>query len=232
MFVIIVCGCEPLLAASRHRKVISAELHHTLLSNLMTPALELIAKAVLTESDVQFLDGHRHGRINISTDRPRYPKRLSRERRRCQYVHAEVIKPALALLSDPAFATANDEFMTAHKHYRDGHYKDCIVAAQRAFESTLKAICTARNWSYAPGDRATELVTAVRKQGLFPDFLGKAMDTYIAMLKTGLPGVRNNAGGHGDEPNAPVVPGYLAAYALHLTAANIVLVVEAFCALR
>jgi hypothetical protein len=43
-----------------------------------------------------------------------------------------------------------------------------------------------------------------------------------------LPGVRNHAGGHGEEPAAPPVPDYIAGYALHLSAANIVMAVAAF----
>ncbi len=145
-----------------------------------------------------------------------------------QYVHAEVIKPTLALLAAEPFLNANEDFMTAHKHYRAGEHKDCVVAAQRAFESTLKAICSTKGWTFAKGDRAGELITAVRSHGLFPTYLDRAFDTYVAMLKTGLPDVRNSAGGHGDEPNATPVPSYIAAYALHLTAANIVLAVRAF----
>jgi hypothetical protein len=144
-----------------------------------------------------------------------------------QYIHSEVVQPALALLSGP-FAAANDEFLTAHRHYREGNYKDCIVAIGRAFETTLKTICRARGWTFNAGDRASELVTVARNGGLFPSYLDRGFDTYVALLKTGLPGVRNSAGGHGDEPNAPPVPGYIAAHALHLTAANIVLLVEAF----
>ena len=145
-----------------------------------------------------------------------------------EFVHAEIVKPALALLSDERFAAANKEFLTAHRHYREGHHKDCVVAANRAFETTLKTICQQRGWPYNPGDRANELVTLVRNQGLFPPYLNKGLDTYVALLKTGLPGVRNSAGGHGDEPAAAPVPPYIAAHALHLTAANIVLLVEAF----
>jgi hypothetical protein len=148
-----------------------------------------------------------------------------------QYVHAEVIKPALALLGGGQFQVANKDFLTAHKHHRERDYKDCVVACQRAFESTLKAICTARGWSFQKGDRAAELVTIVRNNGLFPAYLDKGFDTYVALLKTGLPGVRNNAGGHGDEPSALPVPAYIAAHALHLSAANIVMAVEAFKAL-
>jgi hypothetical protein len=47
------------------------------------------------------------------------------------------------------------------------------------------------------------------------------------MLKTGLPGVRNNAGGHGEAPDAPAVPPYIASYALHMTATNILMVMDA-----
>jgi hypothetical protein len=145
-----------------------------------------------------------------------------------EFVHSEVVQPAIALLSEDVFAAANGEFLTAHRHYREGSYKDCIVAANRGFETTLKTICRERGWPFNPGDRASELVTVVRNQGLFPPYLGRGLDTYVALLKTGLPGVRNSAGGHGDDPVSPPVPDYIAAYALHLTAANIVLLVEAF----
>jgi hypothetical protein len=59
-----------------------------------------------------------------------------------QFVHSEVVKPAIDYLtSDAAFDAANKDFMLAHEHYRDGRNKDAVVAANRAFESTLKAIC-------------------------------------------------------------------------------------------
>jgi hypothetical protein len=48
------------------------------------------------------------------------------------------------------------------------------------------------------------------------------------MLKTGLPGVRNPTGGHGQAPKAQPVPEYVAAFALHMTATNIVFAVEAY----
>ena len=144
-----------------------------------------------------------------------------------QFVHAEVVKPTLQLLLEPGFEKANEDFMTAHRHLRENKPKDAIVAANRAFEATLKAICKARGWTYPNGARASDLVTVVRKAGLFPGHLGAGLDTYISMLKTGLPNVRNNAGAHGDAPDAPAVQDHLATYAIHLTAANILLVVKA-----
>ena len=51
-----------------------------------------------------------------------------------QYVHAEIVRPALQLLSQKGFEKAEEEFMTAHRHYRGGEYKDAVVAANRAYE--------------------------------------------------------------------------------------------------
>ena len=144
-----------------------------------------------------------------------------------QYIHSEMVKPVLQLLSVRGFEKASEDFLTAHRHYRAGEAQDAVVAANRAFESALKAICKARKWSYPEGARTKELVTAARNNGLFPEYLDDGLNTYVALLKTGLPGVRNNAGGHGSAPNAPSVPSYMAAYAIHLTAANIVLVISA-----
>lgn len=147
------------------------------------------------------------------------------------YVHAEVTKPALALIQNSEFSAANEEFLGAHRHYRNGEIKDCVVACQRAFESTLKTICALKKWNFDKGDRLPELLKIVRLKGLFPDYLDHGFDTYIAMLKTGLPGVRNQAGGHGQGPKSLPVPDYIAAYALHMTATNIVLAIDAYNAL-
>lgn len=58
-----------------------------------------------------------------------------------QLLHSEVVKPALVLLADHRFEGAQDEFLSAHAHYRAGEYEDAIVDANRAFESTMKTIC-------------------------------------------------------------------------------------------
>jgi hypothetical protein len=57
-----------------------------------------------------------------------------------QYVHAEVVKETLRLVSEPGFEEANAEFMTAHRHLREGNLRDCNTAALRATENILKVI--------------------------------------------------------------------------------------------
>jgi hypothetical protein len=60
----------------------------------------------------------------------------------------------------------------------------------------------------------------------------KAFSAYAAMLKTGLPGVRNVAGGHGDGLAAKAVTSNVARYAINLTASNLVLLGDSYAALK
>jgi hypothetical protein len=144
-----------------------------------------------------------------------------------QLLHSEVVKPALLLLSDPRFAGAQEEFLSAHAHYRAGEHEDAIVDANRAFESTMKAICEIKAWTYDHRAPAGDLIKIIRGNGLLPNYLDKSFDQLIATLKSGLPKVRNQAGGHGQGTTPRQTPGYVAAYALHLAAANVVLLMEA-----
>lgn len=145
-----------------------------------------------------------------------------------QLIHAEVVTPALQLLSDDRFKGPQQEFLAAHTHYRAGEHKDALVDALSAFESTMKTICDLKKWPYQKGARASDLVKAIRSNGLLPDYLDNSFDQLIATLQSGLPKVRNEEGGHGQGANPRETPGYVAAYALHLAAAKIVLLVEAF----
>jgi hypothetical protein len=62
--------------------------------------------------------------------------------------YVEAIEPALRLLGDVAFTSANTEFLTALADYRSGDYEDCVAKCGSAFESTMKLICEERGWPY------------------------------------------------------------------------------------
>jgi AbiJ N-terminal domain 4 len=87
-----------------------------------------------------------------------------------ELLHQEVTLPALKLLSDQRFAGADQEFRAAHDHLKTGEYKDCAVDALNALESTMKAICDAKDWKYDKSARASDLVKVLRREGLFPEF--------------------------------------------------------------
>jgi HEPN domain-containing protein len=147
-----------------------------------------------------------------------------------EYLHQQVTIPALQLLSDPRFKGADEEFRAAHDHYKAGEYRDCAVDALNALESTMKAICDAKGWKYEKGARASDLLKVLRGNGLFPDFADQSFEQLVATLKSGLPAVRNQTGGHGQGAQPVDVPEYVATYALNLAAAKIRLLYEAFAA--
>jgi hypothetical protein len=145
-----------------------------------------------------------------------------------QYMHAEAVKPALALLNEPGFSGPQDEFMRAHKHYRDGKYKESINEALKAFESTMKTICGQRKWAYNENkDTAKALLEIVLREELVPSYLQNAFSGLRAVLEGAVPTARNRTSGHGQGPAPTEVPDYFAAYVLHMTASNIVYLVEA-----
>lgn len=144
-----------------------------------------------------------------------------------QFIHAEVVKAALSVLRDTRFKGAEDEFLEAHSHFRIGKNKDAVTGANRAFESTMKAICDIKGWPYDPKARGSDLIKVLRANKLFPDYLDGSFDQLVATLASGLPQVRNNAGGHGQGAAPRATPDFVAAYALHLAATNIVFLAEA-----
>ncbi len=142
-------------------------------------------------------------------------------------MHAEAVVAALTLLSKPGFEGPQREFLGAHEHYRAGRYKEATTEAAKAFESTMKAICELKGWSYQPGARASDLLKVLRANRLWPDYLDASFDQLVATLSSGLPRVRNEDAAHGQGGVPRAVPGYVAAYALHLADSKMVLMAEA-----
>jgi hypothetical protein len=130
-------------------------------------------------------------------------------------------------LSAPEYEGARDEFLSAHRHYRNGDHEEAITEAAKSFESTMKAICDRKGWAYVKGARASDLLKVLRARSLWPDYLDGSFDQLIATLNSGLPQVRNDIGAHGQGTTKRETPAYVAAYALHLAAAKIVLMAEA-----
>lgn len=149
-----------------------------------------------------------------------------------QLIHEEIVRPALSMLSDPMYEGANAEFLSAHAHYRTGKYKECLNDCLKAFESTMKAICTQRGWEFNVGDAANQLINIVFKQELIPVFMQSHFTALRSTLVAGVPTVRNRLSGHGQGVEEVRVPESVAAYALHLTASNVLLLTRANAEMR
>lgn len=144
-----------------------------------------------------------------------------------QFIHSEVVKPALIMLSDPIYKGANEEFLKAHEHYRKGRYKECLNDCLKAFESCMKIICGKRGWPYNEKDTANRLIETVFKHALIDSSMTCHFTALISTLKSGVPTVRNDQSAHGQGSEDIIVPEYIASYILHLTASNILLLVNA-----
>jgi AbiJ N-terminal domain 4 len=144
-----------------------------------------------------------------------------------KFIHSEVVKPALRVLADDIYKGANDEFLKAHEHYRHGRYKECLNECLKSFESTMKAICTKRSWTYSDKDTAKKLIDICLQEKLIPDYLQSQFTSLRSSLESGIPTLRNRTSGHGQGSEISEVPSYLASYLLHLTATTILLLTDA-----
>jgi len=141
-------------------------------------------------------------------------------------MHAEITKPAIALLWNQKYQGANEEFLKAHEHYRHGRNKECLADCLKAFESTLKIICTEKNWPFQPTDTAKTLIQVCFTNGLIPPFMQNQFTSLKSLLESGIPTLRNKLGGHGQGQIPQQVSNEITRYGLNLTGANIIFLVE------
>jgi hypothetical protein len=92
----------------------------------------------------------------------------------------------------------------------------------------MKTICDKKSWSYPPTATAKDLIGIILDHGLIPTYLTSHFTALRSTLEAGAPTVRNKTSGHGQGAQEIPVPEYLAAYAIHLTASDILLLVRAF----
>ncbi len=144
-----------------------------------------------------------------------------------ELIHSEVVQPALKLLNQEHYAGAQQEFLTAHEHYRKGDTKEALNECLKSFESVMKAICDKRGWSYANNATANSLIQVCFDNGLIPPFWQSQYASLRSLLESGVPTGRNKLSGHGQGTTPVSVPDHVVAYMLHMTASAIVFLAEA-----
>ncbi len=143
-----------------------------------------------------------------------------------QFAHKEIVLPALGVLSDPAYSAADTEYRKAHEHFRHGRNAECLVECCKAFESVMKVICTKKRWAFNQTDAASKLLKVLTDNKLFPAYMGNQLNHMVGLLEGTVPTVRNKMGGHGAGATPVVVDEEYAAFALHSTAADILLLAK------
>ena len=144
-----------------------------------------------------------------------------------QLIHAEVVRPALQLLSDKDYTGAEQEFLKAHKHYREGNSEEALNECLKSFESVMKSICDKNNWDYDEGATSSNLINVCLENNLIPLYWQSHYSALRSLLESSVPTARNRLSGHGQGSDIRSVPDYLVAYMLHMTASAIVFLAEA-----
>ena len=144
-----------------------------------------------------------------------------------EFVHSEVVQPALRILNREEYAGAQQEFLQAHKHYRAGRTKEALNECLKSLESVMKSICDRRGWSYDQGAGANKLIGICFDNGVVPSFWQTQFTALRSLLEGGVPTARNRLGGHGQGAAPKPVPRHIAGYVLHMTAAAVVFLAEA-----
>lgn len=144
-----------------------------------------------------------------------------------ELLHSETVKPALRLLNEKNYQGAQQEFLSAYEHYRHGKNKEALNDCLKSFESTMKAICDKRNWSYQPNATSKVLIQICFDNDLVPSFWQQQLSSLRSMLESSIPTGRNKLSGHGQGTSPTTVPDYLVAYMLHMTASTLVFLTTA-----
>ncbi|SEM93698.1 STM4504/CBY_0614 family protein [Nitrosomonas marina] len=144
-----------------------------------------------------------------------------------ELIHVEAVKPALRLLNDKKYNGPQQEFLSAYEHYRHGRHKEALNDCLKSFESTMRAICDKQNWSYSPNATAKDLIQVCFTNNLIPKFWQQQFASLRSTLESGIPTGRNKLSGHGQGTTPTVVPDYLVAYMLHMTASTLLFLILA-----
>jgi hypothetical protein len=145
-----------------------------------------------------------------------------------ELIHSDVVKPALSVLRQSGFESAQREFLDAHENYRQGKKPQALLDCYKAFESTMKIICDKRGWPVDKSKGAADLVRVILEKGLVPQYWQGHFSGLRNVLESAIPTPRNKQAGHGSGVN-PIqdIPDELVSYVLHLTAATILFLTEA-----
>lgn len=148
-------------------------------------------------------------------------------RRDSKYLHKEAIKQTISLLQSHSFKGPLEEFENALSKYLEKDYKGTISEANKAYESTMKAILTKLGISYAPSDTASILIKKFYDNDLIFSHTESFTNNLNEILK-GLPTLRNKQSGHGQGLDPQNVDKSYAEFALHLCGSFIVFLISRY----
>lgn len=143
------------------------------------------------------------------------------------FTHSQIVKPSLRLLNNKAFKNADSEYRKAFEAFKNGDYEVALVECNKSFESTMKIICNIQKYSYKDIDTASKLIKILIDNGFIEKY-NEDMLNGLEKVLISLPTLRNRKGGHGSGAELKEVNLSYINFALHLTASNILFLMERF----
>jgi len=139
------------------------------------------------------------------------------------FLESQVLTQAQELLEANEFHGALDEFLRARSAFMEKDFKEVILLANHALESTLKAVLGLQRKK--PG----ELIKKACHGGLVPSYYDGFLNTLYDFLSI-VPMTRDNeaGAGHGQGKEVAVIPPALAELAIHLAGAMIVFFIKRY----
>jgi hypothetical protein len=148
-------------------------------------------------------------------------------RKDSEFIHSEAVKPTLLLLkSNEHYKGANQEFLLAHEYYRHKKYEASMADCLKSLESLIKGICDQRCWVYTAKDNASKLIAICFDKELIPQYMSSEFTALRSLLESGTPTLRNKAAGHGQGAKVRDISQHMASYCIHLTASNLLFLME------
>ena len=138
-----------------------------------------------------------------------------------ELLYATITKELMTFLCNPTYHKINEDYLQAHRHFRGGNYKDCIVNCAKAFESTMKVICDQKVYAYSPNATAAPLLQILYDKQFVPGYLQTNLSGLRSVLGDGVSVVRNKTSGHGAGSASIDVSEGLAAFVLNSAGASI-----------
>lgn len=143
-------------------------------------------------------------------------------------LHEDIIDQVIQLTNEPLFINANEEFLSALSHLKNGRNKEALSDSLKAFESTMKIIIHDFEWDYQQNDTASKLIQKCLDKELIPKFLQSQFSALRTTLEAGIPTIRNKNSGHGQGPVKIIVPDSLATYSIYMTGTCINYLIELY----
>ncbi|SMD45084.1 hypothetical protein SAMN00777080_3726 [Aquiflexum balticum DSM 16537] len=141
-------------------------------------------------------------------------------------LHRESVQETLQLLTEPEFENANEEYLNALSHCRNGRKSESLNDCLKAFESTMKIICKIKGFSFNDSYTAKPLINTLLSNKFIPEYQQSQFNAIKQLLESSVPTIRNKNSGHGQGAKKINISEPLVNYMIYLTGSTIRYLIE------